>query len=92
MKNSLKNYQRSILYAISKLLHTISTLKLIQASRFECKKPRKKQKYEELTPCSHVNTKKHTSTSIRRMIPLVRSPFSKHKYDYVRNEMRMRVG
>lgn len=41
MKNSLKNYQRSLLYAISKLLNTISTLKLIQASRFECKKPRK---------------------------------------------------
>ena len=48
MKNGLKNYQRSILYAISKLLNTISTLKLVQASRFECKKPRKKQKDEEI--------------------------------------------
>lgn len=53
MKNGLKNYQRSILYAISKLLNTISTLKLIQAFRFECKKLRKNKKmkkYDEITP------------------------------------------
>jgi membrane protein DedA with SNARE-associated domain len=36
--------------------------------------------------------KNKSYTFIWRMIPLVRSPFSKHKYDYVRNEMRMRVG
>ena len=58
MKKETKNYQRSILYAISKLLNTISTLKLVQALRFVCKKQRKKQKYEEKHLKPHVNTKK----------------------------------
>ena len=50
------------------------------------------QKDEEISTKPHVNQRNTLQTSSRRMIPLVRSPFSKHKYDLERNKMRKEIG
>jgi hypothetical protein len=56
-----KNLKRSKLYAKSKLQNTISTLKLVPASRFEWKKQRKTQKDEEKMIKPHEKLRTFTS-------------------------------